>query len=106
WAPSASPVSVCSSRSWETTRPGSRGMAREYKVSVGVSPLLCRETPRHRFSHRRSCGTEYAVLVDLLKRLAIFVAVLVVLCAFYTGYRQLYLSTGWTPPFKVHQYSL
>ena len=38
------------------------------------------------------------MVVNVLKRLGIFVAVLVGLCAFYMGYRQLYLSTGWTRP--------
>jgi len=46
------------------------------------------------------------VAVNLLKRVGIFVAVLVGLCAFYMGYRQLYLSTGWTRPFKVDEYAM
>jgi NitT/TauT family transport system permease protein len=32
--------------------------------------------------------------------------VLLGLCAFYVGYRQLYLSTGWTRPFVVDAYSM
>ena len=44
--------------------------------------------------------------VTVLKRVGIFVAVLVGLCAFYMGYRQLYLSTGWTRPFKVDDYAM
>jgi NitT/TauT family transport system permease protein len=54
----------------------------------------------------RACGTEYGVLRNVLTRLAVFVLVLAALCAFYTGYRQLYLSTGWTHPFTVDQYSM
>ncbi len=46
------------------------------------------------------------VFVAVLKRLGIFVAVLVGLCAFYMGYRQLYLTTGWTRPFKVDEYAM
>jgi NitT/TauT family transport system permease protein len=46
------------------------------------------------------------VAVTVLKRLGIFVAVLLGLCAFYMGYRQLYLSTGWTRPFKVDEYAM
>jgi len=46
------------------------------------------------------------VAVTVLKRVGIFVAVLVGLCAFYMGYRQLYLSTGWTRPFKVDEYAM
>jgi NitT/TauT family transport system permease protein len=46
------------------------------------------------------------VAVSLLKRLAIFAAVLVALCAFYMGYRRLYLSTGWSWPFTVDPYSM
>jgi len=34
------------------------------------------------------------------------VAVLVGLCLFYMGYRQLYISTGWSWPFKVDQYAM
>jgi NitT/TauT family transport system permease protein len=41
------------------------------------------------------------VVVIVLKRIGIFVAVLAGVCAFYTGYRQLYLTTGWTKPFPV-----
>jgi NitT/TauT family transport system permease protein len=41
------------------------------------------------------------VAVTILKRVGVFVAVLVGICALYTGYRQLYLSTGWTKPFAV-----
>jgi NitT/TauT family transport system permease protein len=41
------------------------------------------------------------VAVTILKRVGVFVAVLVGVCALYTGYRQLYLSTGWTKPFAV-----
>ena len=39
--------------------------------------------------------------VTILKRLGVFVAVLAGVCLFYTGYRQLYLATGWTKPFAV-----
>ena len=39
--------------------------------------------------------------VTILKRVGIFVAVLVGVCAFYTGYRELYIATGWTKPFAV-----
>jgi NitT/TauT family transport system permease protein len=46
------------------------------------------------------------VVANVLKRVGIFVAVLVGLCAFYVGYRQLYLSTGWTRPFKVDEYAM
>ena len=46
------------------------------------------------------------VAVTVLKRVGIFVAVLAGLCAFYMGYRQLYLSTGWTRPFKVDEYAM
>ena len=41
------------------------------------------------------------VAVKILKRVAVFVLVLGGVCALYTGYRQLYLSTGWTKPFPV-----
>jgi NitT/TauT family transport system permease protein len=41
------------------------------------------------------------VAVNVLKRVGIFVAVLAGVCALYTGYRQLYLATGWTKPFVV-----
>jgi NitT/TauT family transport system permease protein len=41
------------------------------------------------------------VAVNILKRIGVGIAVLAGLCAFYTGYRQLYLSTGWTKPFAV-----
>ena len=41
------------------------------------------------------------VAVTILKRVGIFVAVLGGVCALYTGYRQLYLTTGWTKPFPV-----
>ena len=44
--------------------------------------------------------------VNVLKRIGIGIAVLVGLCAFYVGYRQLYLSTGWTRPFVVDAYSM
>ncbi len=44
--------------------------------------------------------------VNLLKRLGIFVAVLVGLSALYMGYRQLFLTTGWTWPFKVDEYAM
>ena len=43
---------------------------------------------------------------NVLKRLGIGIAVLAGLCAFYVGYRQLYLSTGWTRPFAVDAYSM
>jgi NitT/TauT family transport system permease protein len=46
------------------------------------------------------------VAVNVLKRLGIGIAVLAGLCAFYAGYRQLYLSTGWTRPFAVDAYSM
>jgi len=46
------------------------------------------------------------VAVNVLKRVGIGLAVLVGLCAFYVGYRQLYLSTGWTRPFVVDAYSM
>ena len=39
--------------------------------------------------------------VNILKRVGIFFAVLAGVCAFYMGYRQLYLTTGWTKPFAV-----
>ena len=44
--------------------------------------------------------------LQILKRVGIGVAVLVGLCAFYMGYRQLYLSTGWTWPFVVDRYAM
>jgi len=46
------------------------------------------------------------VATNVLKRLGIGIAVLAGLCAFYVGYRQLYLSTGWTRPFAVDAYSM
>jgi len=46
------------------------------------------------------------VAVNVLKRIGIGIAVLVGLCAFYVGYRQLYLSTGWTKPFPVDEYAM
>ena len=55
---------------------------------------------------RPCCGTEYAWRSTSSSASAIFVAVLVGLCAFYMGYRQLYLSTGWTRPFKVDEYAM
>lgn len=39
--------------------------------------------------------------LTVFKRVAVGIAVLGGLCAFYTGYRQLYLETGWTWPFLV-----
>ncbi len=44
--------------------------------------------------------------VSILKRVGVGIAVLAGLCAFYIGYRQLYLSTGWTWPFKVDEYAM
>ena len=44
--------------------------------------------------------------VDILKKVGVFLAVLVGLCLLYMGYRQLYLSTGWSRPFTVDQYSM
>ena len=44
--------------------------------------------------------------VNVLKRVGVGIAVLVGLCAFYVGYRQLYLATGWTRPFVVDAYSM
>ena len=44
--------------------------------------------------------------VSILKRVGVGIAVLAGLCAFYVGYRQLYLSTGWTWPFKVDEYAM
>ena len=44
--------------------------------------------------------------VNVLKRVGVGTAVLVGLCAFYAGYRQLYLTTGWTWPFAVDAYSM
>jgi NitT/TauT family transport system permease protein len=41
------------------------------------------------------------VAVRVIKRVAVFIIVLGGVCALYTGYRQLYLSTGWTKPFPV-----
>jgi NitT/TauT family transport system permease protein len=46
------------------------------------------------------------VAVNVLKRVGVGIAVLLGLCAFYAGYRQLYLSTGWTRPFAVDAYSM
>jgi NitT/TauT family transport system permease protein len=46
------------------------------------------------------------VVVNALKRIGIFFVVLAATCALYMGYRQLYLSTGWTWPFKVDQYAM
>jgi NitT/TauT family transport system permease protein len=46
------------------------------------------------------------VTVNVLKRLGIGLAVLAGLSAFYVGYRQLYLSTGWTRPFVVDDYAM
>ena len=39
--------------------------------------------------------------VRVIKRVAVFIIVLGGVCALYTGYRQLYISTGWTKPFPV-----
>src|SRR5689334_18503651 len=44
--------------------------------------------------------------MEILKKVGIFLAVLAGLCLFYMGYRQLYLSTGWSRPFTVDQYSM
>ena len=44
--------------------------------------------------------------VNVLKRVGTGIAVLACLCAFYIGYRQLYLSTGWTWPFAVDEYAM
>ena len=60
-------------------------------------------TPRRvRLAKRfgRRCGTEYRVL-GVVKRVAIGVAVLGGLCAFYSAYRWLWMTTGWTWPFIV-----
>ena len=46
------------------------------------------------------CGTEYRVL-GVVKRVAIGVAVLGRLCALYSAYRWLWMTTGWTWPFIV-----
>jgi NitT/TauT family transport system permease protein len=46
------------------------------------------------------------VAVNALKRVGVGIAVLVGLCAFYMGYRQLYLTTGWTWPFAVDEYAM
>jgi NitT/TauT family transport system permease protein len=46
------------------------------------------------------------VAVNLLKRLGVGIAVLAGLCGLYVGYRQLYLSTGWTWPFRVDQFAM
>lgn len=43
---------------------------------------------------------------NLAKRVGIGIAVLAGLSAFYVGYRQLYLSTGWTKPFPVDDYAM
>ena len=58
------------------------------------------------FTGASDCGTEYVVTVNVLKRVGVFLLVLAVTCAFYMGYRQLFLSTGWTWPFKVDQYAM
>ncbi len=39
--------------------------------------------------------------VAVLKRVGITVLVLVAVCGLYTGYRQLWMETGWTRPFPV-----
>lgn len=39
--------------------------------------------------------------VAALKRIGITVAVLAAVCGFYTGYRWLWMETGWTRPFPV-----
>ena len=95
---SSSPVSACSSRSCATTRPGSRAIG----ASLDDRPAL--RSPRGTARAPASAGDRrlwygIRVAVSVLKRVGIGIAVLVGLCAFYVGYRQLYLSTGWTRPF-------
>ena len=45
-------------------------------------------------------------MISVLKRVAVGIAVLVGVCAFYTGYRELFLATGWTWPFAVDDITL
>ena len=45
-------------------------------------------------------------MINVLKRVGIGTAVLVGVCAFYTGYRELFLATGWTWPFEVDDITL
>ena len=44
--------------------------------------------------------------MNVLKRLAIGIAVLAGVCLLYTGYRELWITTGWTWPFEVDDITL
>ena len=45
-------------------------------------------------------------MISVLKRVGIGIAVLIGVCALYTGYRELFLATGWTWPFEVDDITL
>ena len=45
-------------------------------------------------------------MISVLKRVGIGIAVLVGVCVLYTGYRELFLATGWTWPFEVDDITL
>ncbi len=45
-------------------------------------------------------------MMSVLKRVAVGLAMLLGVCAIYTGYRELFIATGWTWPFAVGDITL